>query len=267
MLRTGATAAHTPQIAQGTRNVAQPCTALGVSIPHSAAHLPCITLVLELLATTREQSLTSQQGCPQTSQLQPNPGASTPQHHSNQTLLNHIRPCKLASPHRPLSPPGTQRGAQQMPWTLHASHVYLFTPHAVHTYTHTHMHAPSLSVPPPGPDPEPEVVLSVQCPVPWSHGSQPGASLLAPKATAPQGRLSARPRRPREPLCWLLPWMCSHNYCNHSALLGTMPLREPPPPDLNCPLALPGEREARMRVQRGACLPQSLKGPAHTPPG
>lgn len=62
------------------------------------------------------------------------------------------------------------------------------------------------------------------------------------------------------------PRMCSHNHCNHSATLGTMPLWEPPPPDLNCPPALPGEGEARMGAQRGRWLPTRLRGAAHTPP-
>lgn len=49
-------------------------------------------------------------------------------------------------------------------------------------------------------------------------------------------------------------------------MLGTMPLWEPPLPDLNCPLALPGEGEPRTGAQRSRWLPTRLKGPAHTPP-
>ena len=110
--------------------------------------------------------------------------------------------------------------------------------------THTNTHAASLF--PPSSDPEPRAVLSAQCPVPWSHGCQPEANLLAPKVTAPKERAAGQAWRPWEPPCWPLPWMCAHNHCNLSAMLGTMPLWEPPPHDLDSPLALPGEGEAGM---------------------
>lgn len=45
-----------------------------------------------------------------------------------------------------------------------------------------------LSVPPPSLDPKPRAVLSAQCPVPGSQGSQPRVRLLAPKVPGPQGR-------------------------------------------------------------------------------
>lgn len=50
------------------------------------------------------------------------------------------------------------------------------------------MHAVCLCVPLSGPDPELRVILSAQCPVSWSHGSQPGATLLGPEFTVPQKR-------------------------------------------------------------------------------
>lgn len=127
---------------------------------------------------------------------------------------------------------------------------------------HTHStHAASLF--PPSSDPEPRAVLSAQCPVPSSHGCQPEASLLAPKVTAPRERGAGQAWRPWEPPCWLLPWMCAHNHCNLSAMLGTMPLWEPPPHDLDSPLALSGEGEAGMDgAQRATSVFPSLKGPA-----
>lgn len=145
--------------------------------------------------------------------------------------------------------------------------------HCAHALTHayTHIHRPSVCAPRPqswprAQSPEQSSLPSVQFPDLMGLSQMPAC--LSPRSLPPGGRLRAKPRRSWEPTGWLLPWMCSHNHCNHSTMLGTMPLWEPPPSDLDCPLVLPGEGEVRLEVQRGGWLPTSLKGPAGTlPPG
>lgn len=168
------------------------------------------------------------------------------------------------------SPPLTE----QVPQTLHAAfpvlaRVPVYPAHSVcvhkgaHMRTHAHMLPFSLFSP--ISDPEPRAALSAQ--YPGLMGASQMPACWPPRSLPPMRGLRAKPGRPWEPPCWLLPWLCSHNHCNHSAMLGIMPLWEPPPHDLDCPLALPGEGEARMGAQRDGQLPPSLKGPSCTPPG
>lgn len=123
-----------------------------------------------------------------------------------------------------------------------------------------------LSVPAPSLDPEPRAVLSAQCPVPWSQGSQPDVSLLAPKVTAPQGRAECQAQEALRATVLASALEVFSYPCNQSARLGTVPLREPPPADLNCPLALPGEGEARLGgLERCTAPPKSQTACPYTP--
>ena len=81
---------------------------------------------------------------------------------------------------------------EQVPQTLHAAdpaltRVPVYATRSVRvTHAHSHTQAASLCFAPSS-DPESRAVLSAQCPVSWSHGCQPDASLLAPEVTAPLG--------------------------------------------------------------------------------
>lgn len=76
-------------------------------------------------------------------------------------------------------------------------HTCTCLPPTLHAHIHMHTRTRHLSLCPiSSPDPEPRAVLYAQCPVPWSHGPQPDASLLAPKVTAPRRELRTKPRRP-----------------------------------------------------------------------
>lgn len=198
--------------------------------------------------------LLSQHVSPQTSRslLHPSTGTCAHRCHSNPDFHNHdasanalsVTASTRRSPtaHRA----GTTDAARGGPCPHTCIPVYATRSVRV-THAHSHTHAVSLCFAPSS-DPKSRAAL---CPVPgflvsWVPArcqlACPPRSLPPPPPTRRRPR--AKPGRSWGLQCWLLPWMCSHNHCNHSAMLGPMPLWEPPACDLDCPLALPGEGEA-----------------------
>lgn len=169
--------------------------------------------------------------------------------------------------HGPGAPPSVGTSATPRTWPRAATHragtqtarrVPCPT-HSVHTRTHTLAHSLCTLIPVLAQSSGQSSLPSVQFPDLMGLSQMPAC--LPPRSLPPGGRLRAKPRRPWEPPGWLLPRMCSHNHTNHSAMLGAMPLWEPPPSDLDCPLVLPGEGDVRLEAQRGGWAPHESQRP------